>query len=354
MVVKEILSGGAHLLSHLSGHADTSESTKAPRGGRTESEEENKGTASKAAPVSAKSTSAAAAGHSRSSRATSDSVAYSDGNWPQSLDGSSNVQSESKQANQGTGQVNGKRQRDDNDDPSPEDLSRMSRSERKRHREKKRRSDVNKGFDDLMALLMEIDPAVKAEAEEKARRTNGRPANVKVNDLDSSALINRVDLISRAVTALERVHKENEERKLLIADLSSRLSGDTPASASAASALARNKVANEKVTMMIPMLTPSDSAISAAARNAEVMAQQHMLQNSLAQAQARFQQAIPVSFPQFPPGSFLGFGSQALRGSTQSSMSPAIAASLLRPNSGADSVKRQQDLMRQIQQSGAM
>ena len=34
----------------------------------------------------------------------------------------------------------------------------MSRSERKRDREKKRRSDVNKGFDNLMNLLLEIDP----------------------------------------------------------------------------------------------------------------------------------------------------------------------------------------------------
>ena len=48
---------------------------------------------------------------------------------------------------------------------STEELSRMSRSERKRHREKKRRSDVNKGFDDLMSLLIEIDPDVRAEAE---------------------------------------------------------------------------------------------------------------------------------------------------------------------------------------------
>mmetsp|Transcript_19059 Transcript_19059/g.26405 ORF Transcript_19059/g.26405 Transcript_19059/m.26405 type:complete len:101 (+) Transcript_19059:2-304(+) len=100
------------------------------------------------------------------------------------------------------------------------------------------------------------------------------------------------------------------------------------------------------------MLTPSAPAISAAARNAEVMAQHQMFQNSL--AQARSQQAIPVNFPNFPPGNFLGFGSQALRGSTQSSMPPAVAASLLRPNSGSDSVKRQQDLRRQFQQSGIM
>lgn len=53
---------------------------------------------------------------------------------------------------------------------TPEELAAMSRSERKRHREKKRRSDVNKGFDELMTLLLEIDPVVRAEAEDRARR----------------------------------------------------------------------------------------------------------------------------------------------------------------------------------------
>jgi hypothetical protein len=50
-----------------------------------------------------------------------------------------------------------KRSRDIGDEEdyfSPEDLSKLSRSERKRHREKKRRSDVNKGFDDLINLLV--------------------------------------------------------------------------------------------------------------------------------------------------------------------------------------------------------
>lgn len=120
----------------------------------------------------------------------------------------------------------GKRPRADSDDPSSEVLSQMSRSERKRNREKKRRSDVNKGFDDLMALLLMIDPKVKAEVEEKARKVQGRPQRAEGNNADGSLLINRVDLISRAVTVLERVHRENEDRKLVISDLSSGGMGD--------------------------------------------------------------------------------------------------------------------------------
>lgn len=101
------------------------------------------------------------------------------------------------------------------DDISPEAMARMSRSERKRHREKKRRSDVNKGFDDLMTLLVEIDPSVRAEAEERARRGQWKGQLGAQED----NLLSRVDLISRTVEVLRRVHRENEERKLIIASL---------------------------------------------------------------------------------------------------------------------------------------
>jgi Helix-loop-helix DNA-binding domain len=112
-----------------------------------------------------------------------------------------------------------KRARDDKDpdldDSSllPSELAKMSRSERKRHREKKRRSDVNKGFDDLMALLLEIDPTVRAEAEDRARRGQWKGTFGAQED----NMLSRVDLISRAVDVLRRVHRENEERKQIIA-----------------------------------------------------------------------------------------------------------------------------------------
>ena len=100
---------------------------------------------------------------------------------------------------------------------SAEEIAKMSRSERKRHREKKRRSDVNKGFDELMTLLLEIDPSVRAEAEERARRGQWKGQLGAHED----NLLSRVDLISRAVEVLRRIHRENEERKLLIASLTS-------------------------------------------------------------------------------------------------------------------------------------
>jgi len=96
---------------------------------------------------------------------------------------------------------------------SPEEMARMTRSERKRHREKKRRSDVNKGFDELMTLLLEIDPRVRAEAEERARRGQWKGQLGAHED----NLLSRVDLIGRTVEVLRRIHRENEERKLIIA-----------------------------------------------------------------------------------------------------------------------------------------
>mmetsp|Transcript_5681 Transcript_5681/g.11032 ORF Transcript_5681/g.11032 Transcript_5681/m.11032 type:complete len:237 (-) Transcript_5681:93-803(-) len=103
-----------------------------------------------------------------------------------------------------------KRSRDDDEVLlSPEALAHMSRSERKRHRERKRRSDVNKGFDDLMEVLVEIDPVVKAEANDRARR----------GTVSDEHLLSRVELIGRTVEVLGRVHKENEERKMIIQQL---------------------------------------------------------------------------------------------------------------------------------------
>lgn len=119
------------------------------------------------------------------------------------------------------GDTSKKRARETEDDDAdlegltPVELAKMSRSERKRHREKKRRSDVNKGFDELMTLLLEIDPTVRAEAEERARRGQWK-GNFGAQE---DNLLNRVDLISRAVEVLRRIHRENEERKHIIASL---------------------------------------------------------------------------------------------------------------------------------------
>jgi hypothetical protein len=77
----------------------------------------------------------------------------------------------------------------DDDFPSACEFSQMSRPERKRHREKKRRNQVNAGFDELKALLLRIDPET----------------------IDRGDEINRVDLIGRAVMVMRKLKNDNEE-----------------------------------------------------------------------------------------------------------------------------------------------
>ncbi|CAB9498994.1 expressed unknown protein [Seminavis robusta] len=103
----------------------------------------------------------------------------------------------------------------DNDTPTEQEVAAMSRSERKRHREKKRRSDVNKGFDELMSLLLEIDPEVRADAEERTSKGQCKRALGAHED----NVLSRVDLIATACRVLKRVHTENEKHKKMIEEL---------------------------------------------------------------------------------------------------------------------------------------
>lgn len=88
--------------------------------------------------------------------------------------------------------LDSKRSRDDEED--------LSRSERKRNREKSRRNALNDRLEALAALLYKIDPKLKSGKGEQA-------------------IMNRVNLIQSAVQTLQRIHGENEERKLAITDL---------------------------------------------------------------------------------------------------------------------------------------
>jgi hypothetical protein len=114
------------------------------------------------------------------------------------------------------------------DDASPDmgedfntsNLLEMSRSERKREREKKRRGDVNQGLDQLTALVFTIDPELRAEAEERHRKSHG---NRVASKAEPEAMLSRVELINAAVTTLHRIHQENEERKMIISQLSREL-----------------------------------------------------------------------------------------------------------------------------------
>jgi hypothetical protein len=93
----------------------------------------------------------------------------------------------------------------------------MSRTERKRDREKKRRGDVNRGLDQLMSLVFLISPELKAEAEDRRRKNHNHRV---LSTTETEAMLSRVELINGAVATLQRIHRENEERKMVIAHLS--------------------------------------------------------------------------------------------------------------------------------------
>lgn len=85
----------------------------------------------------------------------------------------------------------------------------QARSERKRSREKQRRSDVNRQFADLTALLKQIE-AEEAEEDNTVARLAFSPTN-------------RVDMIARTITHLERLRTINKRRKLEVENLQQQL-----------------------------------------------------------------------------------------------------------------------------------
>lgn len=85
----------------------------------------------------------------------------------------------------------------------------QARSERKRSREKQRRSDVNKQFADLQQILRRI------ETEDLE--------DVGLANMPLGGPTNRVDLIARTIAVLERMHDMNGKRKREVSDLNRQL-----------------------------------------------------------------------------------------------------------------------------------
>lgn len=109
---------------------------------------------------------------------------------------------------------------------SSDDLAGMTQSERKRYREKKRRSDITNAVDELTKVLMKIDP-------------NSFSPNFSFGDgrskhtVPSSAQnLNRTEIISHAAKVLNRINAEKDEMKLQVAKLSA-LIRDTRSGATA-------------------------------------------------------------------------------------------------------------------------
>lgn len=96
----------------------------------------------------------------------------------------------------------------------------VKRSERKRQREKQRRSDLSNAFDDLAAFMNHVEP------EDDDADPDGKRRKKKVGDVDEAGGATRLDLIGRALKLMKRLHAENEERKGYIAGMRDTGRGD--------------------------------------------------------------------------------------------------------------------------------
>jgi hypothetical protein len=93
-----------------------------------------------------------------------------------------------------------------------------NRSERKRSREKRRRSELNTGLDSLATLLYTIEPKLKSPL------SAGKGLHSDEAE-GQTAISNRVELINFTVKVMTRLHEENEARKLVISDLTGGATG---------------------------------------------------------------------------------------------------------------------------------
>lgn len=141
-------------------------------------------------------------------------------------------------------------------DLAPAQSANISRSERKKLREQKRRKELNKGLDGLMALLIEIDPSIQTHAADRDKTRKGQSSKASTSSSSSeieNQLLNRVDLISRAVSVLERLNHENKQQKLMIQQLLMSKSAVFP-SMQARPGFQRN----DEIMMMMPYLAPAE------------------------------------------------------------------------------------------------
>jgi Helix-loop-helix DNA-binding domain len=100
------------------------------------------------------------------------------------------------------------------------------KSERKRKRERQRRSDLANAFDELSALVAQIDPDDSDTGTRKKRRKSGvGEPEVAAADPDNSSMT-RLDLIGRTTTVLRRLQRENADLRRRLEEQQSRAGGD--------------------------------------------------------------------------------------------------------------------------------
>ena len=92
--------------------------------------------------------------------------------------------------------------------------SAVERSERKRQREKQRRSDLASAFDVLANILLEVEPGADEEGIGQGSRKSSVHDSGEIDHTDPAGqTITRLDLIGETVEAIRRLHTENTKLK---------------------------------------------------------------------------------------------------------------------------------------------
>lgn len=87
------------------------------------------------------------------------------------------------------------------------------KSERKRKRERQRRSDLANAFDELAMILSQIEPdesGSMASRQKREKKPVGESIDLEAGNISGST---RLDLISKSVDVLRKLHRENTELK---------------------------------------------------------------------------------------------------------------------------------------------
>eukprot|EP00978_Attheya_sp_CCMP212_P000659 scaffold1312_cov54-Attheya_sp.AAC.3 len=197
----------------------------------------------------------------------------------------------------------------------------LARSERKRSREKQRRLDVNSQFKVLTNLLRQIETEDLGTLVTADAATSTATAGILHNSTSNMTnATNRVDLIARTVSVLERLHELNVTRKREISDLKEKLDATKK---TVEQVMLQHKEAalfqppkQDKVMMMVPMMVSSDTLAGAGglggcnmagmggmgfpmtAAHAAFMPQSFFPQNPMTAPQQQQQQQHPQQQPQ--------------------------------------------------------
>ena len=106
----------------------------------------------------------------------------------------------------------------------------MTQSERKRFREKKRRSDITNAIEDLTKTVLKVDPGALLGAKNQIKSHSFNSATGSLDGINthknSHQPPNRTEVINHACRLLDKLYKENEQNKFYIEKLSGLINGN--------------------------------------------------------------------------------------------------------------------------------